>query len=145
MVFMQGCSHFTIRDSQLTNVQGSQHITHIHKYREEKRPTIWQEYKQLRTCNLYVTRIVGDTVVRRDDDKTWRKVDARRLIAHANRVAGQDKETEFLRVEYSGSDAFEAFKLDFEQFSRIKHPHVAQLFGYNCNRQGLPALIFYDA
>ncbi|ESK90137.1 hypothetical protein Moror_7793 [Moniliophthora roreri MCA 2997] len=151
MAFLQGSSNLAINGGQFNNVQGSQYIAHFHgnllqsMHREEKESTIWDDYTRVRTGDVYVMKVVGDTEEGRDDDTNWRG--------------------EFLHVRYSGRDAFEAFKRDFEQFSMIKctglilfrielniitnahcrHPNVTQLFGYNDNQRGLPALIFYDA
>uniref|UniRef100_A0A0W0FTG3 Protein kinase domain-containing protein n=1 Tax=Moniliophthora roreri TaxID=221103 RepID=A0A0W0FTG3_MONRR len=151
MAFLQGSSSLAINGGQFNNVQGSQYIAHFHgnllqsMHREEKESTIWDDYTRVRTGDVYVMKVVGDTEEGRDDDTNWRG--------------------EFLRVRYSGRDAFEAFKRDFEQFSMIKctglilfrielniitnahcrHPNVTQLFGYNDNQRGLLALIFYDA
>uniref|UniRef100_A0A0W0F032 Uncharacterized protein n=2 Tax=Moniliophthora roreri TaxID=221103 RepID=A0A0W0F032_MONRR len=38
----------------------------------------------------------------------------------------------------------DTFKQDFNKFTHIRSPYVAQLFGYNNNQSGSLALIFYD-
>ncbi|ESK83405.1 hypothetical protein Moror_15608 [Moniliophthora roreri MCA 2997] len=101
-------------------------------------------YKRIPTVNIIINKIASNTEARRYDDTNLSRIDARRIISSV-RVAGEDKASEFLHVRYSGCDAFKVFKRDFEHFSRVKDPNVAQLFGYNDNQCGLLALIFYDA
>ncbi|KAK7033911.1 hypothetical protein VNI00_012535 [Paramarasmius palmivorus] len=157
---IQGSSNFTINGGQFTVVHGSQHVT-VHKsasrvvepvYGQEMRPTRWDDYRLIRTGSVYVTKAIGETTVKkpetvsdREEFGAWSDVDACRHISHVCRVPGEDRETEFLHVSYEGADAFKAFILDFDRFSSVKKPHVAQLFGYNDNERGMPALLFYDA
>uniref|UniRef100_A0A0W0GA62 Protein kinase domain-containing protein n=1 Tax=Moniliophthora roreri TaxID=221103 RepID=A0A0W0GA62_MONRR len=142
MAFLQGSSNAAIAGGQFNNIQGSQYNTNIYPpIHQARESTIWDDYRRVRTSDVYVTRVVGESAVKRDDEKGWRRVIARRTISLA-RVEGKDKE--FLHVAYDGPDAFKAFAMDFKQFSSIKHPNVTQLFGYNDNQCGLPALIFHD-
>ncbi|ESK86064.1 hypothetical protein Moror_9378 [Moniliophthora roreri MCA 2997] len=162
MPFIQECSDFEFHNNQITVVEGSQYnTTHtIHDNRtvqvvcqERKEHTIWDEYERVRTGNVNLIKTVGTSdIISECDiskyDASWwlcnRRVVARRTISVA-RIRGEDKEAEFLYVGYSGPEAFQAFKRDFDEFSTVKHPNVAQLFGYNDSQHGLPALIFYDA
>ncbi|ESK83959.1 hypothetical protein Moror_7522 [Moniliophthora roreri MCA 2997] len=145
MAFLQGSSA-AISGGRFTSVQGSQHNTHIHGgllqiiHQQDRELTVWDDYQCVRTGDIYVTRAVGTTNVGRWDDKKWRKVVARRII---NLAQVGDSKKKFLHVTYDGPDAFKAFKLDFEQFSRVRNPNFTQLFGYN-SRYELPALIFHD-
>ncbi|ESK87769.1 hypothetical protein Moror_15359 [Moniliophthora roreri MCA 2997] len=147
---LQGSSNFTIHGGQFTHVQGNQHIVNVNEVPlhpvslGDSEKTIWDDYNRVRTGNVYVTRVLGETELRRKETRNGRALIARRIVSVA-RIAGEDKESEFLYVTYRGRDAFKAFKRDFVRFSSIKHPNVAQLFGYNDNEQGLPALIFYNA
>ncbi|ESK90994.1 hypothetical protein Moror_16392 [Moniliophthora roreri MCA 2997] len=146
MSFFQGSSNFTIHGGQFTNTQTSQYITHIHGNlvqvvsQREKEPTIWDDYRRVRAGDIYVLRQIGETKVGRENIEGWRKVVARRTI---NLARIEDREKEFLHVTYEGPDAYEAFRLDFEEFSSVRKSNVVQLFGYN-NRRNLPALIFHD-
>ncbi|ESK82207.1 hypothetical protein Moror_8753 [Moniliophthora roreri MCA 2997] len=142
MAFLQGSSNNTFSGGQFTNIQGSQYNTNIYPpVHQDRESTIWDDYRRVRTGDVYVRRVIGESAVKRDDEKGWRRVMARRIISLA-RVEGKDKE--FLHVAYDGPDAFKAFAMDFGRFSSIKHPNFAQLFGYNDNQCGLPALIFHD-
>uniref|UniRef100_A0A0W0F234 Uncharacterized protein n=1 Tax=Moniliophthora roreri TaxID=221103 RepID=A0A0W0F234_MONRR len=147
MAFFQGPSNFTIPNGNFTIVQGSQHINHFGgvavQQAAEKEPTLWDEYKRLRACDVHLTRLVDGTGNARRDAEACQGVVARRTISIARISSEKDKE--FLHVQYRGRYAYEEFEWDFKQFSGIKHPYIAQLFGYNDNRHGFPALIFYDA
>ncbi|ESK90993.1 hypothetical protein Moror_16391 [Moniliophthora roreri MCA 2997] len=146
MAFLQGSLGASISGRRFNYVQGSQHNTHIHGdllqvvHRQDRESTVWDDYQCVRTGDIYVMRAVGTTDVGRSDDNKWRKVVARRII---NLAQIGDSKKKFLHVTYDGPDAFKAFKLDFEQFSSVRNPNIAQLFGYN-SRYGLPALIFHD-
>ncbi|KAI3613041.1 hypothetical protein WG66_001539 [Moniliophthora roreri] len=152
MPLVQECSDFDFHDNQITIVGGSQynttHIIHdnrVQAIRQERRElTIWDEYERVRTGDVNLTKVVGTSDIC-DDPSSWtRKAVACRTISVA-RIRGEDREAEFLYVGYSGPKALEAFKQDFHKFSAIRHPNVAQLFGYNDSQYNLPALIFYDA
>uniref|UniRef100_A0A0W0GD04 Uncharacterized protein n=1 Tax=Moniliophthora roreri TaxID=221103 RepID=A0A0W0GD04_MONRR len=141
MAFLQGSSNAAIVGGQFTNIQGSQYNTNVYPpIHQERESTIWNDYRRVRTGDIYVTEVVGESAFKRSVNDC-RRVVARRCISLA-RVEGKDKE--FLYVAYDGPDAFKAFEMDFEQFSSVKHPNFAQPFGYSDNRRGLPALIFYD-
>ncbi|ESK88611.1 hypothetical protein Moror_3109 [Moniliophthora roreri MCA 2997] len=144
----QGSSHITIEGGTFTYVAGDQH-NHYHENiqyvaQEERKPTVWDEYHKVPTWKVYLKRTIGETMVKRDLMEDWSRLEARRTISIA-RIHETDKDLEFIHVGYSGQDAFEAFQRDFEQFSLVKNANVAQLFGYNNNQAGVPALIFYDA
>ncbi|KAI3606077.1 hypothetical protein WG66_004005 [Moniliophthora roreri] len=145
MEFLRGSSNNTFSGGQFNNIQGSQHTTNIYQsVRQEKEFTIWDDYRRVRTGDTYVTGVIGESTVKREGKKDRRRVIARRTISLA-RLEGKDKE--FLHVAYDGPDAFKAFEMDFERFSSVninRNPIFAQLFGYNDNRHGLPALIFHD-
>ncbi|ESK86073.1 hypothetical protein Moror_9371 [Moniliophthora roreri MCA 2997] len=152
MAFIQGSSNFSIHGGQFSVIHGSQYnITHIHDNRvqvvrqERREPTIWDDFRRIRTGDVNIIEDVGESGVlwERDDENKW-KVVARRIMSTA-RIYGSNADSGFLYARYSGPEAFKAFKRDFDKFSVIKHPNVTQLFGYNDNRHGLPALIFYDA
>ncbi|EEB89533.1 hypothetical protein MPER_12356 [Moniliophthora perniciosa FA553] len=145
MASIQGCSSFTIRDSQFTIVRRSQHnIKHIHINRvvirsaRKKKQKKWGELERIRTGDVYLTSVVDTSDIMGSDHKMV----ARRTISIAQ-LRGEDKEAEFLHFGYSGPGAFKVFKQQFDKFSAVKEPYVAQLSGYN-DRHGLPALIFYD-
>ncbi|ESK87014.1 hypothetical protein Moror_11997 [Moniliophthora roreri MCA 2997] len=149
MAFLQGSSNFAIHGGQFTNVQGSQHNYYggvVVQQAAEKEWTMWDEYKRLRMSDIHLTRLVdGAGAARRDADlERGQRLRAHRIISVA-RVSGEKEDKEFLHVQYHGQDAYQEFERNFKQFSSIKHPYVAQLFGYNDNRHGFPALIFYDA
>ncbi|ESK86068.1 hypothetical protein Moror_9366 [Moniliophthora roreri MCA 2997] len=141
MSFFQGSSNFSIHESHLSIVQGSQYnrVQIIHN-KGKKKQTIWDDYERVRTGDVYLTKVIGTGMIY---GRSWRTMNASSTISIA-RVRGEDKEAEFLHVGYSGPKAFEAFKQDFDRFSAVKHPNIYQLFGYN-DRRGLPSLIFYDA
>ncbi|KAI3613145.1 hypothetical protein WG66_001600 [Moniliophthora roreri] len=142
MAFLQGSSNIVIQDGQFTNIQGCQHITHVHGncgYQEGKRLT--EDFKRIRTGDIYLINIIDSADVAKPGDTTWKGVVARRVLSVAH-VSGEDKDTKFTYVYYDGQDAFKAFKRDFAQFSRVKHPNIIQLFGYNDLE--IPALIFHD-
>ncbi|KAI3614152.1 hypothetical protein WG66_000141 [Moniliophthora roreri] len=150
MAFIQGSSNIAIHESQFTIVQGSQHNTHVHVNYERQRQnelTIWDDYRRIRTGDIYLTKVIGNSDASKDtlyrlSRRRRGDSDARRTISVA-RVRGEGKDEEFLYVRYSGKDALEVFKRDFYEFSAVKDLNVAQLFGYNNNRRGIPALIFY--
>ncbi|KAK7026860.1 hypothetical protein VNI00_015402 [Paramarasmius palmivorus] len=144
-------SGFTITGGRFTHVVGDQHINHVQgdlvQYlgREERVPTIWDEYTRVPTGRVYIVRTVGDTTVRRDHGETeyvWKKIEARRNISIV-KIQGEDTCSHFVYVRYSGRDCFEAFQRDFEEFSHVKNANVVQLFGYN-DSQSFPALLFYE-
>ncbi|KAK7047419.1 hypothetical protein VNI00_006650 [Paramarasmius palmivorus] len=142
-------SQFSIHGGQFTYVAGSVHnnvegnlVQHIYRIQEEEDSTLWDDYEQISTGKIYLKKTLLESSV--NAEIGWNALDARRTISIA-RIRGEDKEEEFLHVGYSGRDAFETFKRDFDKFSRIKNANVAQLFGYNKRRAGVPALIFYDA
>ncbi|ESK86071.1 hypothetical protein Moror_9369 [Moniliophthora roreri MCA 2997] len=154
MLSIQGRSNFVIQNDQFTIVRGPQHdITHTHNNRvvvrrkEKKKQSIWDEYKRVQTEDVYIKRVVESGRVEDElvdvDHHRWRRVDVRRTFSIA-RIRGEGDKAEFLHVEYNGPEAFKAFRRDFAQFSAMKHPNVAQLYGYNDQRSS-PALIFYDA
>ncbi|EEB93519.1 hypothetical protein MPER_07808 [Moniliophthora perniciosa FA553] len=118
----QGSSHLTIAGSQVTNVGRDQDNTHVVQYfnQEERREqTIWDEYRKILTYEIRLKRRVGETLVKRWNQKEWRHVNACRKISTAS-IRGEDKDSEFLYIDYTGPDAFKAFQQDFEQFSHIK-------------------------
>uniref|UniRef100_A0A0W0GA56 Uncharacterized protein n=1 Tax=Moniliophthora roreri TaxID=221103 RepID=A0A0W0GA56_MONRR len=140
-----GSSNFTVQDGRFTNVEGNLNLVqYVDRQRRER--TIWNEYKRVRTGKIHIKRAVGSTDVRRDNPnyRSWRNVNARRTINIAS-IQGEDKDSEFLCITYSGSDASRAFHQDFEQFSCERNVNVAQLFGYNDGQFSLPTLIFYKA
>ncbi|ESK84923.1 hypothetical protein Moror_9263 [Moniliophthora roreri MCA 2997] len=142
-----GSSNFTVQDGRFTNVEGNLNLVqYVDRQRRER--TIWNEYKRVRTGKIHIKRTVGSTDVRgnypRGNYRSWRNVNARRTINIAS-IQGEDKDSEFLCITYSGPDASRAFHWDFEQFSRERNVNVAQLFGYNDGQFSLPALIFYKA
>ncbi|ESK86384.1 hypothetical protein Moror_4977 [Moniliophthora roreri MCA 2997] len=143
---------FSIQDSSIwggnfTNVAGDQHnhfyenVVQQYVVQKAQKRTIWDEYSQVPTGKIYLKRLIGKTIAARDAFE-WSRIAAHRIISVA-RVSGEDKDAEYLHVGYHGQDAFEAFKQDFQKFSRGRDIHVAQLFGYN--NSTFPALIFYDA
>ncbi|ESK87487.1 hypothetical protein Moror_11592 [Moniliophthora roreri MCA 2997] len=155
MPFIQECSDFDIRDNQITVVEGSQYNTTYDNRtfqivrRETRELAIWDEFERVRIGNINLIKAVATSDEYEYDGPWWshnrnRRTVARRTISVA-RIRGEDKEAEFLYVGYSGPEARQAFKRDFDQFSAVKHLNVAQLFGYSDSQYSLPALIFYDA
>uniref|UniRef100_A0A0W0FBX3 Uncharacterized protein n=1 Tax=Moniliophthora roreri TaxID=221103 RepID=A0A0W0FBX3_MONRR len=155
MPFIQECSDFDIRDNQITVVEGSQYNTTCDNRtfqivrRETRELTIWDEFERVRIGNINLIKAVATSDEYEYDGPWWshnrnRRTVARRTISVA-RIRGEDKEAEFLYVGYSGPEARQAFKRDFDQFSAVRHLNVAQLFGYSDSQYSLPALIFYDA
>ncbi|ESK87474.1 hypothetical protein Moror_11595 [Moniliophthora roreri MCA 2997] len=147
MPLVQGSSDFKFHDNQITVVEGSQYNDNrtFQIVRQETRElTIWDEYERVRTGDVNLIKAVATSDICEGPPWSRRKMDARRTISVA-RIRGEDKEAEFLYVRYSGPEARQAFKRDFDRFSAVKHLNVAQLFGYSDSQYGLPALIFYDA
>ncbi|KAI3621323.1 hypothetical protein WG66_014500 [Moniliophthora roreri] len=152
MPLVQGSSDFKFHDNQITVVEGSQYNDNrtFQIVRQETRElTIWDEFKRVRIGNVNLIKAVVTSDIYGYDGPWWlhnrnRRTVARRTISVA-RIRGEDKEAEFLYVRYSGPEARQTFKRDFDQFSAVKHLNVAQLFGYSDSQHGLPALIFYDA
>uniref|UniRef100_A0A0W0FLK2 Uncharacterized protein n=1 Tax=Moniliophthora roreri TaxID=221103 RepID=A0A0W0FLK2_MONRR len=170
MPFVQECSDFSIRNNQITVVEGCQynttHIIHNNQVRvvrqpERRQSTIWHRFRRIRIGDVSIIEDVGS-----DDeeklDRSGLKTVTRRTMSIA-RVYGSNADTKFLCARYSGPGAFKAFKQDFDTFSAIncgslpnlqfrcyiliiivRHPKVAQLFGYN-DQSNLPMLVFYDA
>uniref|UniRef100_A0A0W0FR58 Uncharacterized protein n=1 Tax=Moniliophthora roreri TaxID=221103 RepID=A0A0W0FR58_MONRR len=89
---------------------------------------------------IYVKRTLGGTDVRNVNNRSR----THRIINIAS-IQGEDGDSEFLVVSYSGQNASKAFERDFKKFSRVRNVNIAQLFGYNDGRFALPTLIFYDA
>ncbi|KAI3619732.1 hypothetical protein WG66_002613 [Moniliophthora roreri] len=135
MSFFPGSSNVTIKDGNFTafardqyHVEGTLVQTMQYLGRQERERTIWDEYTRVPTGKVYIKRSILATDVRRYDDFDWWNMNALRSINIAS-IHGEDTESEFVYICYSGRDALEAFRRDFEQFSR----------------SSLPALIFYDA
>ncbi|KAI3620781.1 hypothetical protein WG66_009075 [Moniliophthora roreri] len=155
MPLVQGSSDFEFHNNQITVVEGSQYNT-FNDYRTlqivhqgTRELSIWDEYERVRTGDVNLIKTVGTSDLYKYDGPWWShnrncRTVARRTISVA-RIHGEDKEAEFLYVGYSGPEALQAFKWDFDQFSAVKHLNVAQLFGYSDSQHSLPALIFYDA
>uniref|UniRef100_A0A0W0F632 Uncharacterized protein n=1 Tax=Moniliophthora roreri TaxID=221103 RepID=A0A0W0F632_MONRR len=152
MSTFQGCSNFTIRDGRITTIGRDQYNINVHgtlvQYlgpgREEEREwTIWDDYKNIPTWKIRLKRSLGETPVKRDWEVGRRYLDACREINVVS-VRGEDKDSEFLYIVYTGPDAVEVFLRDFEEFSHVKNLNCIELFGYN-RGAALPALVFYDA
>ncbi|KAI3621412.1 hypothetical protein WG66_000034 [Moniliophthora roreri] len=163
---LHGCSEFTISGGQFTNIHGSHnnitHLTHVqgdlvqYTQQAQQELTRWDDYRHIRTGDVYVTSVIGESevteydetrqgkvtvrVIRRQRVRAYRKINIARIFT-GDRLG----DMEFLHVQYSGEGAYKSFKHDFDKFSEVKDPYVAQLFGYNNNQSGLPALIFYNA
>ncbi|ESK80833.1 hypothetical protein Moror_4309 [Moniliophthora roreri MCA 2997] len=154
MSIFPSASNFTIEDGDFTAIARDQYQYNNHgtlvQYlgRQERERTILDEYTRVPVGKVYIKRSISVTDVRRQnilsDHQHWSRVDALRSINIAS-IHGEDKDLEFVYVCYDGQDASEAFRRDFEQFSRVRNVHTAQLFGYNDGPFTLPALIFYDA
>uniref|UniRef100_A0A0W0F5L4 Uncharacterized protein n=1 Tax=Moniliophthora roreri TaxID=221103 RepID=A0A0W0F5L4_MONRR len=147
MSFFPGSSNLTIEDGNFTAVARDQyHVEGTLVQTSFTRSSI--QYTRVPKGKVYVKRSISITDVRRQntlpEHQHWRRVDALRLINIAS-IHGEDRDLEFVYVCYDGQDALEAFRRDFEQFSRVGNVHTTQLFGYNDGQFGLPALIFYDA
>uniref|UniRef100_A0A0W0FRS8 Uncharacterized protein n=1 Tax=Moniliophthora roreri TaxID=221103 RepID=A0A0W0FRS8_MONRR len=146
---IQGSSHLAIEHSQLAYVGKDQHNTHVQgdlvQYfgREESwERTIWDEYRNIPTYGIHLKRSIGETLVKRWDQRKWRHLNACCKISIAS-ISGEDKDSEFLYILYTGPDAFKAFQQDFEQFSCIKDINCIQLYGYNQGTK-FPALVFHN-
>uniref|UniRef100_A0A0W0G530 Uncharacterized protein n=2 Tax=Moniliophthora roreri TaxID=221103 RepID=A0A0W0G530_MONRR len=121
------CSDFTIAAEQVSNVHGSQtNIRHLHGnlvlsvLQTRREQTRWDDYRNIRPCDVYLTRpLTSGTEVERDEEHITEKE---------------------LRMKNGTT-----FKQDFNKFTHIRSPHVAQLFGYSDNQSGSLALIFYNA
>uniref|UniRef100_A0A0W0F322 Uncharacterized protein n=1 Tax=Moniliophthora roreri TaxID=221103 RepID=A0A0W0F322_MONRR len=154
MSIFPSASNITIEGGNFTAVARDQYQYNNHgtlvQYlgRQERERTILDEYTRVPVGKVYIKRSISVTDVRRQnilpDHQHWRRVDALRSINIAS-IHGEDRDLEFIYVCYDGQDASEAFRRDFEQFSRVRNVHTAQLFGYNDGPFTLPALIFYDA
>ncbi|KAI3614923.1 hypothetical protein WG66_016755 [Moniliophthora roreri] len=154
MSIFPSASNFTIEDGNFTAVARDQYQYNNHgtlvQYlgRQERERTILDEYTRVPVGKVYIKRSISVTDVRRQnilpDHQHWSRVDALRSINIAS-IHGEDRDLEFVYVCYDGQDASEAFRRDFEQFSRVRNVYTAQLFGYNDGPFTLPALIFYDA
>ncbi|KAJ6612520.1 hypothetical protein B0H10DRAFT_291573 [Mycena sp. CBHHK59/15] len=78
-------------------------------------------------------------------------------IQLVSRVSSADEDPDNIHVEYTalvrgirmtarlyeGPAALENWRQDFLLFSRIRDPHILQLYGY-CRSPRLPALVFHD-
>ncbi|ESK81763.1 hypothetical protein Moror_16733 [Moniliophthora roreri MCA 2997] len=137
---LHGCSEFTISGGQFVNVQGN--LVQCMQ-QAEKEPTRWDDYRYIRTGDVYVTSVIDESEVAEYDETNQgdvivrairhQKVRACRKINIAHIFTGDRfGDMEFLHVQYSVSII-------------VRDPYVAQLFGYNNNQNGLPALIFCNA
>uniref|UniRef100_A0A0W0F9X3 Uncharacterized protein n=1 Tax=Moniliophthora roreri TaxID=221103 RepID=A0A0W0F9X3_MONRR len=147
----QGASRFIIEGGSFTNIARDQHnyvqgnlVQYVNGEKGER--TIWDEFTRIPLGKIRIKKTLTRTKARRTDfkDRSWRNVDAHRTVNIAS-IQGEDKDSEFLHITYSGPDASETFHRDFQQFSHVRDVTVAQLFGYNDGQFALPALIFYDA
>ncbi|KAI3604194.1 hypothetical protein WG66_010080 [Moniliophthora roreri] len=156
---LHGCSEFTISGGQFTNVQGN-----LVQYMQqaEKELTRWDDYRHIRTGDVYVTSVIGESEVTEYNETRQGKVTVR-VIRHQKVMA--HRKINIARIftgdRFGDVEFLHTFKHDFDKFSHIKYdnllflstlvsiivrgPYVAQLFGYNNNQNGLPALIFYNA
>ncbi|KAI3614060.1 hypothetical protein WG66_010847 [Moniliophthora roreri] len=148
MDFFQSASSFTIKGGNFANVARDQHnFNHVQgtlvqylNRKEFRERTIWDEYTRVPMGRIYVKRTLGGTDVRNVNNRSR----THRIINIAS-IQGEDGDSEFLVVSYSGQNASKAFERDFKKFSRVRNVNIAQLFGYNDGRFALPTLIFYDA
>ncbi|EEB97966.1 hypothetical protein MPER_02612, partial [Moniliophthora perniciosa FA553] len=109
---------------------------------EEREWTIWDDYKNIPTWKIRLKKSLGATPVKKDWEVGRGYLDACREINVVS-VNGEDKDSEFLYIVYTGPDAVEAFLCDFKDFSHVKNLNYIELFGYN-RGTALPALVFYD-
>ncbi|EEB94597.1 hypothetical protein MPER_06562, partial [Moniliophthora perniciosa FA553] len=118
MPLTQECSDFEFHNNRITVVEGSQYNTILQIARQGRRElTIWDEYERVRTGDVNLIKAVTTSNIY--DGPRWsRRAVARRTISVA-RIRGEDKETEFLYVGYSGPEAPQAFKQDFARFSAV--------------------------
>ncbi|EEB99043.1 hypothetical protein MPER_01341, partial [Moniliophthora perniciosa FA553] len=101
---IQGSSSLTIQHSQLTNVGRDQHIVQYINQEERQGWSIWDDYHNIPTCKVRLKRSVGETLVERWEQKKWRHLNACRKISIAS-ITGEDKDSEFLYILYTGPDA----------------------------------------
>uniref|UniRef100_A0A0W0FCD4 Uncharacterized protein n=1 Tax=Moniliophthora roreri TaxID=221103 RepID=A0A0W0FCD4_MONRR len=126
MSFIQECSDFDICNNQITVVEGSQYNdnrTFQIVRRETRESSIRDEFERVRTGNINLIKAVATSDIYEYDGRWWshnRRTVTRRTISIA-RIRGEDKEAEFLYVRYSGPEAHQAFKRDFDQFSAVKY------------------------
>ncbi|ESK82017.1 hypothetical protein Moror_8409, partial [Moniliophthora roreri MCA 2997] len=113
---LHGCSEFTISGGQFTNVQGN-----LVQYMQqaEKELTRWDDYRHIRTGDVYVTSVIGESEVTEYNETRQGKVTVRvirhqKVMAHRKiniaRIFTGDRfgDVEFLHVQYSGEDAYKA-------------------------------------
>ncbi|KAI3604075.1 hypothetical protein WG66_000849 [Moniliophthora roreri] len=159
----EGCSDFTITAEQVSNLHGSQtNIRHLHgnlvlsAQQTRRERTRWDDYMHIQPCNVYLTRPLAiDTEVERDEKHITKKAFKRKdgtvvevkLVTHWKVAACQTISAAhiFIGDRLGDTEFMHTFKQDFNKFTHIRSPHVAQLFGYSNNQSGSLALIFYNA
>ncbi|EEB90170.1 hypothetical protein MPER_11662 [Moniliophthora perniciosa FA553] len=146
-------SDFAIHDGTFNNVGRDQHYYMIHGNMVTSREhvgqrdrfggalTVWDQYQELLPGHINLKKKIGETSVKGQGRK-WEKLEACRNI-HIASVRGEDRDSEFLYISYTGPDAIKACELDLEDVSRNKSLNYIQLFGYH--QTEVPALIFYGA
>ncbi|KAI3613997.1 hypothetical protein WG66_010791 [Moniliophthora roreri] len=170
-------SGVTILGGEQTNIRRDQYLYHlehsrighleiqrstVNNYYPQKRiQTIWDNYREICTGDIYLVDMVGRTTYIEHERDTRRLDPVIRADRSFYKALVGEKGRECLYVKYGGVDALKAFQRDFEKYSCVKYEayhsalpifhqcltprniHVAQLFGYS--KSGLPALIFHDA
>ncbi|EEB89752.1 hypothetical protein MPER_12119 [Moniliophthora perniciosa FA553] len=109
-------SNLTIEDGNFTAVGGDQYhvegtLVQTVQYlgRKKRKRTILDEYTRVPTGKVYIKQTISITDVRRygdSDHRHWWNVDALRSINIAS-IHGEDRDSEFVYICYSGQDAFE--------------------------------------
>ncbi|ESK83272.1 hypothetical protein Moror_15058 [Moniliophthora roreri MCA 2997] len=133
---LHGCSEFTISGGQFINIHGSHNnITHVQEslvqrmQQAEKELTRWDDYRHIRTGDVYVTSVIDESEVTEYDETRQgnvkvrvmrhQKVTAYQKISIAHIFTGDRLgDMEFLHVQYSGEDAYKASHI-FNQYYHI--------------------------
>ncbi|KAI3620793.1 hypothetical protein WG66_008776 [Moniliophthora roreri] len=108
--------------------------------------TRWDDYRHIQTGDVYVTNVIDESEVAEYDETKQGKVKIRVMRHQKVRAYRKINIARIFTGDKLGDMEFlHTFKHDFDEFSQVKDPYVAQLFGYNNNQNGLLALIFYNA
>ncbi|KAI3604073.1 hypothetical protein WG66_000846 [Moniliophthora roreri] len=157
----EGWSNTTISGGQFSNVHGSQtNITHVHgnlvqAQQIRRELTKWDDYRHIQLGDIYLTKCLAHNMeVERDEhitEKKFRRKDGTvkkvKSVTHQRVAACRTISVAciFVGDRLGDTEFMHTFIQDFNRFTHIRSPRVAQLFGYSDNQNGSLALIFYNA
>ncbi|KAF5327991.1 hypothetical protein D9758_017788 [Tetrapyrgos nigripes] len=149
-------SHFVIQGSSINSVAGNQTIHVTNQFFNGggldatfAAESAFSEYRHFRIGDLFLLREVSQESV--DDKHQFYTYGLRpregflhyTRTTSAAKVIGTEGVPPSTLVMYGGTDAYGAWKRDFDHYSQSHHPNVAHLFGLNPSRSH-PALLFFD-